>query len=319
MSAMRACREAFTSTLLELAKQDSRIIALTSDARGSVSLTDFAAALPKQFVEVGIAEQNEVGIAAGLATCGKISFACAPACFLTARSLEQIKVDVAYTGTNVKIVGVSGGVSYGALGTSHHTLHDAAVFRAMHGIVVLFPCDARQTIKMTEWLAAYDGPAYMRMGRGPVPDVYDNDDAPFIMGKANTLRAGTDLTIIATGEMVRNALDAAADLANQGIDARVLDMHTLKPLDEEAVITAAQETGLIITVEEHSVYGGLGAAVAQVVVSTKPVPMVMLGIPDEDAVPGKSAEIFEYYGLHSKGIASAAAKAFAAKNGQGMR
>lgn len=319
MSVMRACKEAFTSTLLELAKLDSRIIALTSDARGSVSLTDFAAALPKQFVEVGIAEQNEVGIAAGLATCGKTSFVCAPACFLTARSLEQIKVDVAYTGTNVKIVGVSGGVSYGALGTSHHSLHDAAALRAIHGIVVFFPCDARQTKKMTEWLAANDGPAYMRMGRGPVRDVYENDNAPFIMGKANTLQEGTDLTIIATGEMVRNALDAAAELGSQGIRARVLDMHTLKPLDEEAVILAAQETGLIVTVEEHSVYGGLGAAVAQVVVSTKPVPMRILGIPDEDVVPGNSTEIFEYYGLNSKGIASAAMEAFALKNSNKAR
>ncbi|OHE61226.1 MAG: transketolase, partial [Treponema sp. GWA1_62_8] len=222
MSAASSCRESFTSALLRLAKADPRIVALTSDSRGSVSLGEYAAALPAQFVEVGIAEQNEVGIAAGLASCGKTAFVCAPACFLSARSLEQIKVDVAYSGTNVKIVGVSGGVSYGALGTSHHSLHDIAVFRAIHGIIVFLPCDARQTRKMTEWLALNEGAAYMRMGRGAVPDVYETDDPPFVMGKANRLKEGSDLTIIAAGEMVRHALDAALALEAGGVGARVL-------------------------------------------------------------------------------------------------
>jgi len=314
MSAARSCRESFTSTLLELARKDPRIVALTSDARGSVSLGDYATALPAQFVEVGIAEQNEVGIAAGLASCGKIAFVCAPACFLCARSLEQIKVDVAYSGMNVKIVGVSGGVSYGALGTSHHSLHDIAVFRAIHGISVFLPCDARQTRKMTEWLAANVGGAYMRMGRAAVPDVYESDDAPFVPGKANTLKVGNDLAIIATGEMVRHALDAALGLEKQGIHARVLDMHTLKPFDEEAVIVAARETGLVVTVEEHSVNGGLGAAVAQVVVQNHPVPMRILGIPDEAVVAGNSAELFAYYGLDAPGITVAVMTALGAKN-----
>jgi len=317
MSAMKACREAFTSTLAELAGKDPRIVALTSDARGSVSLSAYAEAHPGQFVEVGIAEQNEVGIAAGLASCGKKAFVCAPACFLSARSLEQIKVDVAYTGTNVKIIGVSGGVSYGALGTSHHSLHDVAVMRAIHGIRVFLPCDARQTRKLTEWLAANDGPAYVRMGRGAVADVYESDDAPFVPGKANLLRDGEDLTLIACGEMVRNALDAATLLEQEGIRARVLDMHTLKPLDEAAVEAAAAETGLILTVEEHSVYGGLGAAAAQVVVARKPVPMRILGIPDEAVVSGASAEVFAHYGLDAAGIAQSAAAAFAAKKARG--
>lgn len=317
MSAMKTCREAFTAALTELAGSDPRIVALTSDARGSVSLSGFAEARPGQFVEVGIAEQNEVGIAAGLASCGKKAFVCAPACFLSARSLEQIKVDVAYTGTNVKIVGVSGGVSYGALGTSHHSLHDIAVMRAIHNISVFLPCDARQTRKLTEYLAANDGPAYVRMGRGAVADVYENDDAPFSPGKANLLRDGRDLTIIACGELVRNALDAAALLEKDGIRARVLDMHTLKPFDAEAVAAAAAETGLIVTAEEHSVNGGLGAAAAQVVVERRPVPMRILGIPDEAVVSGSSAEVFAHYGLDAAGIARSAAAAFADKKARG--
>lgn len=310
MSAMRACREAFTSALLQAAKQDSQIIALTSDARGSVLLEEYAATLPRQFVEVGIAEQNEVGIAAGLASCGKIPFVCAPACFLTARSLEQIKVDVAYAGSNVKIVGVSGGISYGALGTSHHSLHDIATLRTFFGITILLPCDDRQTRAMTEWLTKTKKPAYMRIGRGPVPDVYDDNDISFIPGKANLLREGKDLTIIATGELVRNALDAAKILDSRGLATRVLDMHTLKPLDEEAIRAAALETGLIITAEEHSIFGGLGSAVAQTVVASQPVPMRILGIPDENAVPGSSAEVFRHYGLNAEGIAVSAETAF---------
>ena len=301
-----ACREAFTSTLLELAREDPSILAITSDARGSVSLGAFASELPAQFVEVGIAEQNEVGIAAGLATCGKRPFVCAPACFLSARSLEQVKVDVAYTGTNVKIVGVSGGVSYGALGLSHHSLHDLAAMRTFPGLAVLLPCDAAQTREMTRWMATHDGPVYLRMGRGSVKDVYADGGRPFVFGKANLLRDGTDLTIIAAGEMVANALAAAAELDRRGVSARVVDMHTVKPLDEEAIVAAARETGRIVTVEEHSRFGGLGGAVAETVSQRCPVPLRILGIPDEAPVAGSSAELFAHYGLDDQGIIRAA-------------
>jgi transketolase len=297
-----ACREAFTSTLLELAREDQSILAITSDARGSVSLGAFASELPAQFVEVGIAEQNEVGIAAGLATCGKRPFVCAPACFLSARSLEQVKVDVAYTGTNVKIVGVSGGVSYGALGLSHHSLHDLAAMRTFPGLAVLLPCDATQTREMTRWMATHDGPVYLRMGRGSVKDVYADGGRPFVFGKANVLRDGTDLTIIAAGEMVANALAAAEELNRRGVSARVVDMHTVKPLDEEAIVAAARETGRIVTVEEHSRFGGLGGAVAETVSQRCPVPLRILGIPDEAPVAGSSAELFAHYGLDEQGI-----------------
>ncbi len=296
------CRKAFTDKLLELAKQDRSIVALATDARGSVTLDRFTQELPGQFVEVGIAEQDMVGIAAGLALSGKKAFACGPACFLSARSLEQVKVDVAYTHTNVKLIGVSGGVSYGALGTSHHSLHDIAVMRAIAGIAVVLPADAAQAEVMTEALTRYDGPVYVRMGRNAVPDVYERGNAPFTLGKANLLQQGNDISIIGCGETVRHCLDAAFMLKQQGIAARVLDMHTLKPLDDEAVIAAARETGAILTVEEHSIHGGLGSAVAEVTAQNCPVLMGILGIADEPTVTGSSQEVFAHYGLTAENI-----------------
>ena len=280
------CRKAFTETLLELARSDKRLVALTSDARGSVTLDTFASTLPGQFVEVGIAEQNAVGIAAGISTTGRIVFVCGPACFLSARSLEQVKVDVAYTKTNVKVIGVSGGLSYGALGFSHHSLHDVAVMRTFADMTVILPCDARQTRAMTRALAGMTGPAYVRMGRNAVPDVYESADVPFVIGQANRLHEGTDATVIATGEMVRPALDAALDLMTEGVSVRVLDMHTLRPLDRNSILTAAMETGHIVTVEEHSVHGGLGGAVAELLCQEHPVPMRILGVPDAPVPAG---------------------------------
>lgn len=302
------CRKMFTNTLLELARKDSDIIAITSDARGSVTLEDFATQLPRQFVETGIAEQNEVSIAAGLATCGKKPFVCAPASFLSARSLEQIKIDVAYSNTNVKIIGVSGGVSYGPLGSSHHSLHDIAVMRAIPGICVILPCDIHQTRKMTKALADYVGPVYVRMGRSAVPDVYTKNDAPFDIGRANTIMEGKDITIIGTGETVKIAFEAGILLKKKGIGARIIDMHTIKPLDKEIIIKAAKETGRIITIEEHSIYGGLGGAVSEQIVQNCPISMRIIGIPDEPAITGTSPEIFKHYGLTADNIVDIAAK-----------
>ena len=302
-----ACRKALTRTLLELASEDKRIVVVTSDARGSVTLNDFVAALPDQFVEVGIAEQDEIGVAAGMSTCGLIPFVCAPAPFLSARSLEQIKVDVSYSHTNVKICGVSGGLSYGALGGSHHAIHDLAAIRPMEGMTVLLPADAAQTAWMVREAAKIDGPCYLRMGRNSVEDLYSEADIKtFHLGRAHKLLEGSDLTIIAAGEMVYHAKCAAELLAREGIRARLLDMHTVKPLDEDAVIAAAAETGCILTVEEHSVYGGLGGAVAETVAQRLPVPMRILGIPDEHVIAGESAEVFAHYGLDGVGIAGAA-------------
>jgi transketolase len=296
------CRKMFTDTLLELAKVDSDIIGVTSDARGSVTLGDFAEQLPKQFVEIGIAEQNEVSIAAGLAACGKKPFVCAPASFLSARSLEQIKLDVAYSNTNVKIIGVSGGVSYGPLGSSHHSLHDIAAIRAIPGINIILPCDIYQTKIVTEALVNHGGPVYVRMGRNAVPEIYTKDNVPFSIGKANIIMEGKDLTIIGTGETVKVALEAGVLLKNKGITARVIDMHTLKPLDNKVIIEAAKETGHIITIEEHSIFGGLGAAVSEQIVQHFPIPIKIIGIPDEPAITGNASEVFEHYGLSAKNI-----------------
>lgn len=296
------CRKSFTDTLLELAKQDKNIVAVTTDARGSVTLTDFFKELPEQAVECGIAEQDAVGIAAGLAQSGKNTFVCGPACFYVARSLEQVKVDVAYSQNPVKILGVSGGVAYGALGATHHSLHDIAVLRTFPGMNVFLPCDARQTHKLVQKLVQLPEAAYIRVGRNAVPDVYENDDFEFELGKATTLLEGDALTIIACGETVYHALETGKRLHAQGIKARVLDMHTLKPADEEAIVKAARETGRILTVEEHSRYGGLGAIVAEVTAEQCPVKMRILGIPDENVIHGKPLEIFRHYKLDADGI-----------------
>ena len=257
------------------------------------------------FVECGIAEQDAVGISAGLSHSGKKVFCCGPACFYVARSLEQMKVDLAYSRNPVKILGVSGGVAYGALGATHHSLHDIAVLRTFPGMNVVLPCDARQTAKLVRFLVDFPEPVYVRVGRAAVPDVYENDDFSFEIGKANVLLDGKDLTIIGAGETVYHALEAGKALAGKGISARVLDLSWIKPFDKQAVIDAARKTGRIITVEEHSRFGGLGALVTEAI-SENPVPVRILGIPDENVIHASSLEIFHYYGLDAEGIVNAA-------------
>lgn len=297
----QAVRTAFTKALLKLAKEDKDIFAVATDSRGSVTLGDFAKELPEQFVECGIAEQDAIGISAGLANGGKKPFVCGPACFYSLRSAEQIKVDVAYSHANVKVIGVSGGVSYGALGSTHHAIQDVALFRAVSGIEIFLPSDGNQMAALTAYLANSREPAYVRMGRGAVPDVY-GENPPFTPGKANMLREGKEGTIIACGEMVYYALEAAGLLADEEISVRVVDMHTLKPLDEAAVLEAAK-TGAVVTVEEHHIYGGLGAAVAQVLCEKLPVRMRIMGLPDENLYTGASSDVLAHYGLTAEGIA----------------
>ena len=317
MPEYKTCKEAFTDALLSLAKQNPDILVVSSDARGSCGLNTYVNELPDQFVEVGIAEQNEVGIAAGLALVGKHPYVCAPACFLTSRALEQIKVDVAYSHQNVKIFGVSGGISYGALGASHHTLHDIATLRCFPDLQIIIPSDAVQTRAMLHAIEQDTDATYIRVGRGKVPVIYDGtyEGNPFVLGKANRLREGSDLTLVACGEMVYHTLQAAEQLKKRGIEARVLDMATLKPFDEEAIREAVLETGAILTIEEHSIYGGLGSIVAQVVGNSHPVPVSCLALPDEYLVTGDSLELFTYYGLDAQGIADAAANLFERKRG----
>lgn len=301
-----ANKQAMCDVLLEKGHINRDIIVLTSDSRGSASLVEFGEKLPQQMVEVGIAEQNIVSIAAGLAHSGKRPFVASPACFLSMRSIEQIKVDVAYSRTNVKLVGISGGVSYGALGMSHHSLQDIAVNRAIPDLQVLLPADRIETRKMFEALVQTNEGAYIRLGRNPVEDCYQNGNYEFKIGKAVLMKEGTDITLIATGETVRVALDSAENLAAQGVNARVLNYHTIKPFDKEALNQAAKETGLIISIEEHSIHGGLGGAIAEELSETKDVVHKIVGFPDEALITGTQKELFEHYGLNSVAVSKLA-------------
>lgn len=299
-------RQAICDTLLARAADDKDIVVLCSDSRGSASLSRFADTFPDQFVEVGIAEQDLVSIAAGLARCGKKAFAASPACFLSTRSYEQAKVDCAYSNTNVTLIGISGGISYGALGMSHHSAQDIAAMSAIPNMRVYLPSDRFQTARLIDALLRDDKPAYLRVGRNAVEDVYTEDACPFAMDKATWLREGEDVAIIACGEMVRPALDAAEALAAEGITATVLDMYCVKPLDKEAVLRAAQKAKAVLTVEEHAPYGGLGSMVAQVVAENCPRKVKNLTLPDAPVITGTSKEVFAYYGLDAAGIAAAA-------------
>lgn len=296
-------RQAICEVLMEKAKADKDIVVLCSDSRGSASLAPFANEYPGQFVEVGIAEQNLVSIAAGLAKCGKKPFAASPACFLSTRSYEQAKVDCAYSNTNVTLIGISGGISYGALGMSHHSAQDIAAMSAIPNMRVYLPSDRFQTAKLIEALLKDEKPAYIRVGRNPVEDVYTEENCPFEMDKATVITEGTDAAIIACGEMVNPAVKAAELLKEQGISATVVDMYCVKPLDKEAIRKAAENARLVITVEEHAPFGGLGSMVSQVVASECPKKVINLALPDAPVITGTSKEVFEHYGLTGEGIA----------------
>lgn len=298
--------EVFAGTLLDLAKEDADIIAVTSDSRGSGKLVPFGKELPEQLVEVGIAEQNLVGITAGLAACGKNAFGVSPGCFLTARALEQIKNDICYSDVPATLVGISSGVSYGALGTTHHSLHDLAVLRALNNITIIVPADNFETRKAVQAAAKANKPFFIRFGKAGMHDLLRNG-ARFEVGTATTIREGSDLAFIATGETVIHALLAAGALEAEGVSCRVLSMHTIKPLDTEAILLAGRECGGIITVEEHLVHGGLGEACAGVLMQggcAKPFRMV--GIADEETVTGAQADIFRHYGISMEGLTETA-------------
>jgi transketolase len=300
--------EIFAATLLELARGDSDLLVVTSDSRGSAKLAPFAKAAPGQIVEVGIAEQNLVGIAAGLAAAGKNVFAVSPACFLTARSLEQIKNDVCYSDRPVSVIGISAGVSYGALGTTHHSLHDFAVLRAIHNITIVAPADNFETREAIKATAKLRTPAYLRFGKKTMPHL-PRPVPGFELGKASLVRPGKDISFVACGETVAPALAAADLLAADGIDCRVISMHTIKPLDEAAVLQAATETRGVITVEEHSVNGGLGEACASLLLqSGVHTRFKIVGLPDDHTVTGSQLEIFRHYGIDGPGLAATAKK-----------
>lgn len=301
-------RQAICDVLVRQAAQDKDIVVLCSDSRGSGSMTNFANTYPDQFVEVGIAEQNLVSISAGLARGGKKAFAVSPACFLSTRSMEQVKVDIAYNQTNVTLIGISGGVSYGALGMTHHSTNDIATMASNPGMRVYLPSDRFQTKKLILSLLNDELPAYVRVGRNAVEDIYNEDNVPFELNKVTLVCDGNDVTVIACGEMVAPAKRAADLLRTKGISARVLDMYCVKPIDREAVLKAARETKAIITVEEHTMFGGMGSMVSQITAAEYPAKVLNLTLPDSPAITGKSQEVFDYYGLNAEGIAKAASE-----------
>ena len=300
--------EVFSSTLQQLASTDRDIVVVTSDSRGSGKLVPFAQKFPKQLVEIGIAEQNLVGVAAGLASGGKKAFAVSPACFLTARALEQIKNDVAYSDNPVKLVGISAGVSYGALGSTHHSLHDFAALRAINNLIVVAPADNYETTESIKQAAALQKPIYLRFGKKNMPDLGSTETFKF--GKGRVIRRGSDIAFIATGEAVHPALTAATKLESAyNISATVISMHTIKPLDTELIESVASTCRAIVTVEEHSINGGLGEACASFLMQNGfRLPFRIVGIPDEYTITGSQIDIFNHYGISEAGLTETALK-----------
>lgn len=307
-----ATRDAYGDVLAALGAEDSRVVALDGDLSGSTKTSVFAKKFPQRFFNIGVAEQNIMGIAAGLARQGLRPFASTFAVFAAGRAFEPIRQQIAYANLPVKIVASHGGITVGEDGGSHQTVEDFAIMRALPNMTVVCPCDAEETIQATRAIHAHEGPVFMRTGRMGVDEIYDKG-YQFVLGKASELRTGTDLTIIACGLMVQAALKAADQLAAQGLRARVLNMATIKPLDSEAVIRAARETGCLVTAEEASVIGGLGGAVAECVVEHCPVPVVRVGMQDEFGTSGTGGQLLDHFGLNAAGIVAAVHKARALK------
>jgi len=302
----KANLEVFSETIMSLAEKDKDILVVTGDSRGSAKLVSFAEKYPQQMVEIGIAEQNLVGVAAGLAAYGKKVFAVSPACFLTARALEQIKNDVSYSDYPVKLVGISAGVSYGALGSTHHSLHDFAVLQAIDNLDIVVPADNFETKAALEAAVNYPRPLYLRFGKKPMVHLHQSEPK-FQIGKALLLREGKDIGFLAIGETVAPAMFAAEQLEEEGIYASVVSVHTLKPLDTETILHVARQSKGIITVEEHSVYGGLGSTVATLLMQEKVfVPLRIVGMIHEFQVSGSQEEIFAHYGITPAGLAEKA-------------
>lgn len=299
------CRDAYMSALEEMAAADVRVCAVANDSLSSAKLKNFKARFPERFVNVGIAEQNMVGVGAGLANGGMIPYVCGASCFLTARAMEQVKVDLAYTRANVKLCAMSPGMAYGQLGPTHHSIEDLAWMRVLPNLVVVAPADPIETAAVMRYSLIHEEPMFLRIARTPVPRVH-GDDYEFKLGKAVKLREGSDVTLVANGLLVSRALGAARALEVRGISARVLNMSTLKPLDREAILEAARETRGIVTAEEALAAGGLGGAVAEIVAQAHPTPMRILGVPDTFAPTGTAEFLLEHFGLTAAGIESAA-------------
>lgn len=296
---------AYAKALLEVAGQDERIFCLTADLMHPFMIEEFLLRYPDRFFNLGVAEQNTMGIAAGLATCGKIPFVHTYTPFMVMRSCEQMRTDVCYPRLNVKMAGMCSGINMGVGGATHHSVEDIAILRAIPNMTLLSPADAAEIEKAVHAAARHEGPTFIRFGRFPAPVVYE-EDVPFELGKAITLREGKDISLLATGLMVSRALTAADLLAKDGISARVVNIHTIKPIDREAIVKAARETGAIVTAEEHNIMAGFGAAVAEVIVEENPVPVRRVGIEDTFCGLGPTEDMYQKWGLTANNIAQAA-------------
>ena len=309
---MIATRDAYGEVLAELGAENADVVVLDADLSGSTKTAVFARKFPERFFNMGIAEANMIGTAAGLAAAGKIPFASTFAIFAVGRAWEQMRQSVAYPKANVKIVATHSGVTVGEDGGSHQSVEDIAITRAVPNMTVIVPADGEETKQAIRAAAAYKGPVYVRLGRNKVPTIFGNDYR-FTIGKGVQLREGTDLTFVATGLMTAQALAAAEELAKGGISARVVHLATIKPLDEEIIVAAARETGAIVTAEEHSIVGGLGGAVAECLGERFPAPLVRVGIKDRFGTSGKAEELLEYFGLMPEDLVVAAREVLARK------
>jgi transketolase len=305
-------RSGFGAGLLEAGRADERVVALTADLKGSLKMDAFAAEFPERFIQCGIAEANMVGAAAGLAITGKIPFIGSFAEFVTGRVYDQLRQEVAYGQTNVKIASSHAGITLGEDGATHQTMEDIALMRALPGMVVLNPCDYNQTRQATIAAAKWDGPVYLRFGRPGVPN-FTPEDQPFVIGKALVLNEGSDVTLIATGHLVWASLLAAEALEAEGISAEVIDIATIKPLDEEAILASVGKTGAVVVAEEHNMAGGLGEAVAGVLAARRPTPVEFVNGADRFGQSGTPSALLEAYGLGAPHIAEAAKRAVARK------
>lgn len=299
------CRDAYIQALEEMAAADDRVCAVANDSLSSAKLKSFSAKFPERFVNVGIAEQNMVGVGAGLANGGMIPYVCGAGCFLTARAMEQVKVDLAYSKSNVKLCAMSPGMAYGQLGPTHHSIEDLAWTRVLPNMTVIVPADPIETSAVMRYSLEHEGPMYLRIARMPVQRVHDSA-YKFQLGKAVMLQKGTDVTLIANGVLVSRALDAANRLASRGVSATVLNMSTIKPLDREAILDAARTTRGIVTAEEAFSVGGMGGAVAEVLAQEHPAPMRILGVPDSFPPTGSAEFLLEHFGLTAADIERAA-------------
>ena len=297
-----ATRESFGMALCELAKEHDDIIVLDADLAAATKTEIFKKAYPDRFFDCGIAEANMIGVAAGLAAAGKVPFAASFAMFSTGRAYEQVRNSVGYPHLNVKIAGSHAGITVGEDGATHQCCEDLALMRTIPGMVVINPADHYEMVEAVKAAYAYNGPVYIRLGRLAIESFNDPDNYTFELGKGITLEEGTDCTVIATGLVVNEALKAVRALKERGVNVRLINMHTIKPIDKDIIIKAAKETKLIVTVEEHTMYGGMGSMVAQITAANAPVKVINLTLPDAPVVTGKSREIFKYYGLDAEGI-----------------